>query len=195
VLTESVAPLDVIVVADSDILADRFWVQVQQFFGRRVPVPVSGNGDFVLNALDALSGSSSLLGLRGRGSTARPFEVLDRIQREAEKEYAAQEERLQKTLSETEKRFDELRRGMPEGAAAIISDEERAEIERYRQEILRIRGELRAVQRSVRENVDRLESDLWFYNIALVPILVTVLALLLALWRVIRRRRIQGQAG
>jgi len=195
VLKESTAPLDVIVVADSDILADRFWVQVQQFFGRRVPIPVAGNGDFVLNALDALSGSSSLLGLRGRGSTARPFEVLDQIEREAEKEYAAQEERLQKTLAETEKRFDELRRGMPEGAAAIITDEERAEIERYRQEILRIRSELRAVQRSVRENVDRLESNLWFYNIALVPILVTVLALLLALWRAIRRRRVQSHAG
>lgn len=189
VLAESAAPLDVIVVADSDVLADRFWVQVQQFFGRRVPVPVAGNGDFVLNALDALSGSSSLLGLRGRGSTARPFEVLDRIEQEAEKEYAAQEERLRKTLAETEQRFEQLRRGMPEGAAAIVSDEERAEIERYRQEILRIRSELRAVQRSVRENVDRLESALWFYNIALVPILVTVLALLLALWRAIRRRR------
>ena len=36
VLTESTAPLDVIVVADSDVLADRFWVRVQQFFGRRV---------------------------------------------------------------------------------------------------------------------------------------------------------------
>ncbi|UUX48137.1 GldG family protein [Nisaea acidiphila] len=189
VLSEAAVPLDVIVVADSDVLADRFWVQVQQFFGRRVPVPVSGNGDFVLNALDALSGSSSLLGLRGRGSTARPFEVLDRIEREAEKEYAAQEERLQKTLAETEQRFEQLRRGMPEGAAAIVSDSERAEIERYRQEILRIRSELRAVQRSVREDVDRLESELWFYNIALVPLLVTVLALLLALWRTMRRRR------
>lgn len=189
VLTESAAPLDVIVVTDSDLLADRFWVRVQQFFGRRVPVPVSGNGDFVLNSLDALSGSSTLLGLRGRGSTSRPFEVLEQIEREAEKQYAAREEQLQKTLAETQQRFDELRRSMPDGSAAIVTEKEQAEIEGYRQEILRIRSELRAVQRSVREDVDRLETSLWFYNIALVPILITVLALILAFWRSMRRRR------
>jgi gliding motility-associatede transport system auxiliary component len=189
VLTESTAPLDVIVVTDSDVLADRFWVRVQQFFGRRVPVPVSGNGDFILNSLDALSGSSTLLGLRGRGSTARPFEVLEQIEREAEKQYAAREEQLQKTLAETQQRFDELRRSMPDGSAAIVTEKEQAEIEAYRQEILKIRSELRAVQRSVREDVDRLETSLWFYNIALVPILITVLALILALWRSLRRRR------
>ena len=189
VLTKSAAPLDVIVVADSDVLADRFWVRVQQFFGRRVPVPVSGNGDFVLNSLDALSGSSTLLGLRGRGSTSRPFEVLEQIEREAEKQYAAREEQLQKTLAETQQRFDALRRGMPDGSAAIVTEQEQAEIEGYRQEILRIRGELRAVQRSVREDVDRLETELWFYNIALVPILITILALILAFWRSLRRRR------
>lgn len=189
VLTQSTAPLDVILVADSDVLADRFWVRTQQFFGRRVPVPVSGNGDFVLNSLDALSGSSALLGLRGRGSTARPFEVLQQIAREAETQYAARQEQLQTTLAETQQRFDALRRGMPEGAVAIVSEKEQAEIEAYRQEILKIRSELRAVQRSVREDVDRLETELWFYNIALVPILVTVLALILAFWRSMRRRR------
>lgn len=188
ILTESAAPLDVIVVADSDVLADRFWVRVQQFFGRRVPVPVSGNGDFVLNSLDALSGSSTLLGLRGRGSTSRPFDVLEQIEREAEKQYAAREEQLQKTLADTQQRFDELRRSMPEGSAAIVTEQEQAEIEGYRQEILKLRGELRAVQRSVREDVDRLETALWFYNIALVPILITLLALILAFWRSLRRR-------
>ena len=188
ILTESAAPLDVIVVADSDVLADRFWVRVQQFFGRRVPVPVSGNGDFVLNSLDALSGSSTLLGLRGRGSTSRPFDVLEQIEREAEKQYASREEQLQKTLADTQQRFDELRRSMPEGSAAIVTEQEQAEIEGYRQEILKLRGELRAVQRSVREDVDRLETALWFYNIALVPILITLLALILAFWRSLRRR-------
>lgn len=189
VLKQSAVPLDVIVVADSDVLADRFWVRVQEFFGRRVPIPVSGNGDFVLNSLDALSGSSVLLGLRGRGSTSRPFEVLEQIEREAEAQFAAREEQLQNTLADTQRRFDELRRSMPDGSAAIVTEQEQAEIEAYRQEILAIRSELRAVQRSVREDVDRLEAALWFYNIALVPLLLTVLVLILAFWRSVRRRR------
>ena len=32
-------PINVIVVADTDILDDRFWVQVQDFFGQRVAIP------------------------------------------------------------------------------------------------------------------------------------------------------------
>lgn len=189
VLSESKSPLDVIVVADSDILADRFWVQVQQFFGRRVPVPVSANGDFVLNALDALSGSSALLGLRGRGSTARPFDVIQNIQREAAAKFATQEENLRRTLADTERRLNELRSKTPGGKAAIVTEEEQAEIAKYRKEILRIRGELRSVQRSVREDVERLETRMWFYNIALVPILVTFAAIGLAVWRARSRRR------
>ena len=58
-LSASSEPLDVILVADSDVLADRFWVATQNFFGRRVTVPQAGNGTFVLNAMEALSGTTT----------------------------------------------------------------------------------------------------------------------------------------
>ena len=56
VLTASATPIQALVVADADVLTDRFWVQFREFYGRRVAVPGAGNGDFVANALDALTG-------------------------------------------------------------------------------------------------------------------------------------------
>ena len=59
----AVKPIDVVVVADTDVLDDRFWVRWQDFFGQRVAVPNANNGDFVANAIDVLVGGDDLVGL------------------------------------------------------------------------------------------------------------------------------------
>ena len=60
---------------------------------------------------------------------------------------------------------------------------------------LRLRSELRGVQASLREDVERLESRVMFVNIAAMPIVVLVFALGLAVWRARRRRRLEGIQG
>src|SRR3546814_14423057 len=67
------------------------------------------NGDFVANALDALTGSSALLALRGEGSSYRPFEVIEQIKREADRKFQAKEQELRETLAATQKKLDDLR--------------------------------------------------------------------------------------
>jgi ABC-type uncharacterized transport system involved in gliding motility auxiliary subunit len=51
---------NIIVVGDVDLLSDRLWVQTQRFLGQQIVTPFANNGDFVVNALDNLSGSASL---------------------------------------------------------------------------------------------------------------------------------------
>ena len=58
-IAESNEPINVIVVADADLLEDRFWAQVQNFFGQRIAMPIANNGDFVINALDNLSAATT----------------------------------------------------------------------------------------------------------------------------------------
>ncbi|MCR3771195.1 GldG family protein, partial [Pseudomonas aeruginosa] len=67
--------INVIVVADTDLLSDRMWVQVQDFFGQRVPQPWADNGALVVNALDNLSGTDALISVRSRGRFSRPYDV------------------------------------------------------------------------------------------------------------------------
>ena len=70
--------------------------------------PGAYNGDFVVNAVDNLLGSSDLISLRGRGLSQRPFTLLADIQRGAELRFRAKERELTEKLKETEKRLSEL---------------------------------------------------------------------------------------
>ena len=188
ILARSESPLDVIVVADADILADRFWVIMRDFAGQRVPVPTANNGDFVLNSIEALAGSSSLMELRGRGSASRPFKVLQDIQKTASQKFEDKERGLRQTITKTEKKLQQLRRRNPESSAKVVSERDRREMEKMQREILGFRSELRKVRRSLTQDYQRLEMQLWFLNIALVPILLIIFSIALSVIRIIRRR-------
>jgi ABC-type uncharacterized transport system involved in gliding motility auxiliary subunit len=180
--------LNAIVVADTDILGDRFWVQEQEQFGVDMPQPIADNGDFVINALENLAGDTDLIGLRTRGTYARPFEVVERIRRAAEVQYRAREQELQDRLQETEEKIQTLQR--EQGASGlIISPEQAQEIEQFRREQLRIRQELRSVQHDLQNEIQQLGSQLRFINIILVPFLVAFIAAALGLYRLHLRRR------
>lgn len=176
--------INIVVVSDTDLFDDRFWVQLQDLLGQRIVVPLAGNGGFILNMADHIVGSEALLELRGRGISKRPFDVVDTIRREAEARFLAEEQRLQDQLSSTEDRIAQLEAQNPEGSAVLSSDQE-AEIDRFRDQLLETRKALRDVQRGLRQDIDRLGNWLAALNIALMPILIIAFALM----RVVLRRR------
>jgi len=178
--------INVIVVADTDLLSDRMWVQVQDFFGQRFPQPWADNGSFVINALDNLSGSDALISVRSRGRFARPFVVVEELQRQAENRFRETEEVLQSRLAETEAQLAELQSPDPEQALELTA-EQQAALQGYMQEKLRIRKELREVRYQLNADIEALGRTLKFLNIALVPLLLTLGVLGLWFWR---RRRV-----
>jgi ABC-type uncharacterized transport system involved in gliding motility auxiliary subunit len=184
---------NLVLIADSDILEDRFWVRVQDFFGQQVATPFADNGALVVNLLDTLSGSDALIGLRSRGESGRPFELVNQMRRQAEAEFRAREQALQKRLEETEAKLRELRRGgAAEGGGRgdpVLTPEQRAAIEAARADILETRRELRAVQRDLRREIEGLQTTLRLANIIAVPVVVALIAIGLGVWRVRRRAR------
>ena len=180
------ANINVIAVADTDLLSDRMWVQVQDFFGQRIPQPWADNGSFVINALDNLSGTDALISVRSRGRFARPFVVVEDLQRQAETRFREQEEVLQRRLAETEAQLAELQSPDPEQAMEL-SAEQQAALQGFMQEKLRIRKELREVRYQLNADIEALGRTLKFLNIALVPLLLTLGVLLFWIWR--RRRQ------
>ena len=194
-VAESQVPLNLILVADSDLLSDAFWVQAREFFGRRFSVPVANNGDFVLNAVENLSGASDLIGLRSRGTARRPFTKVEAMAKAAQQQFQAEEQRLMRQLEETEKKILGLQGG-PVGSAKGDAVEERkltpeqeAEIKKFTEEMLATRRALRQVRHNLKKDIEGLRNKLSFLNIALVPILVTVAAGGLGAARMRRRRR------
>jgi ABC-type uncharacterized transport system involved in gliding motility auxiliary subunit len=193
-LKAAARPINVVVVADTDILDDRVWVQSQDFFGQRVIVPVANNGDFVADAVDVLAGGDDLIGLRSRGTAARPFEVVDRIQRDAQARYSAEEHALQQKLKSTAAKLADLTGRDQAATPANLSPEQTKAIGQFRADMLQTRRQLREVQAALRSNIQRLKGGLEFFDIALVPILVAIVAIVVGAVRRKRRRRRTAEA-
>ena len=154
-------------------------------------MPSAGNEDFVLNALDNLSGSNALLSLRGRQIADRRFDLVDDLRRDAEARNLAEEERLNHQLAETERNLEALQHEGTKAGVAFLPEQQRAEIERFRQQLTQTRNKLRLVQRNLRQDIDNLGNLIKLINILIVPAIVAVIAVALALLG--RRRRARAR--
>lgn len=180
---------NVILVGDVDVLSDRLWIQRQMsLFGQQLATAFANNGDFVTNALANLSGSADLIGLKSRQTYSRPFDTVEALQRRADAQFRATEQQLQAELAETEQRLAELQAARDDENSLFMTPEQEAELVRFQDEQLRIRQELRAVQRNLDSSIERLGIVLKVVNIGAVPLALTVVALLVVWLKRARRR-------
>ncbi len=175
--------INVIVVSDTDILADHFWVRTQNMFGVDVPQPIANNGDFVINSIENLSGNTDLISLRGRGKYARPFKKVESIRKQAEAQFREREKELQANLEETEQKIQQLQQEQGTESSFLLNNKLTEEIEKFRQERLATRKELRSVQHELKKNIEKLGAQIRFINIGLIPLLITLLALIIGIYR------------
>jgi ABC-type uncharacterized transport system involved in gliding motility auxiliary subunit len=182
----------IVLVADTDLLSDRMWVQVQPFFGQQIMNAFANNGDFAVNALDNMAGSGDLISIRGRATSQRPFTTVEALKRSADARFRAKEQELQKELSDTERKLTELQSAKSKDQQQILSPEQKTELDNFLTRKLEIRKELRQVRRQLDAEIESLGTRLKIINIALMPILVTLAALAFAGWRNQRRRTAQG---
>ncbi|MDE2181746.1 MAG: Gldg family protein [Alphaproteobacteria bacterium] len=182
---KSAKNIGVVVMADTDIFDDRFWVRVENMFGKQVAAPFANNDAFVVNAVENLMGSSDLISLRTRATNDRPFTVVRDLQANAEKQFQQQEDALKARLTDTQQKLRDLQQGQG-GTGATLTPQQQQTIERFKHDLTETRAELRDVQHNLRKDIDALGALLAFVNIALVPLLVAAFAVGLA-W--LRRRR------
>lgn len=176
---------NIIVVADTDIFDDRFWVQVQN---ESLAVPIADNLAFIASAAENMLGSNDLISLRARATADRPFTVVENLRKEADVRFLREEQDLNARIAEVQEKLQALQSKTPEGAdAATVTPEQQAELEKFRGELAETRGRLREVQRELRSGIDSLGNTLAGINIVLVPALLVIAAVIIA---VLRRRRI-----
>ena len=179
---------NLIVVADVDLLNDMMWVSRQRgFLGQQLLTAFANNGDFVTNAIGNLAGSEHLIGLKSRAGFARPFDRVEALRRDADARYRETEQQLEADLAETQQRLSELQAARDDAGSFIMSPEQQAEVQRFRDEQLRIRQELRSVRRELDSSIEGLGTTLKLTNIVLVPLALAIISLLAYVGR--RRRR------
>lgn len=186
-------PANVVLVADADLVADRMWVQTQDVLGQRLSTAFANNADLVVNALDNLLGSSDLISIRSRATFQRPFTRVQELGREAEARFRSAEQRLQSELEETESRLGELQASRKDQGTSILSPQQEGEIERFQARRLELRKELRQVQRDLDQDIERLGATLKALNVALVPLIISLVSLIVLQFR--RRTRTARGVG
>jgi len=187
---------NILIFADTDMLSNSIWTQKQDNFGKETFTPISDNGSLVINAVEYLSGGGELIALRTRGTSLRPFIVVEELQKKAETAYRETEKSLQNDLTITENKLRDLQRGASiatQDGAPILSKEQADTLQDFKDQIINIRKQLRDVQRDLRVDIEKLGLMLKLYNIWVAPILVSISAVLVFLMR--RRKRINHLAG
>ena len=171
--------LNVILVGDTDMLADRFWVQKSNFFGQTISTPFANNGDFVTNAVENLGGSDALISIRSRGIFSRSFSKVDELTVVAEQKFRDQEQILQRRLEETEQQLLQLQNQQVEGGSMIISAEQQFAVDEFLEKKVTIRKSLRDVRHQLDKDIESLGNWLKLFNIALAPMILILLLVLL----------------
>lgn len=173
----------VILVGDSDMLADDFSMrQINTPFGS-FATALNGNLSFAQNAVDQMAGDSDLIAIRSRGVEDRPFTVIKKMQATAEAAYQSKINELQTSLSATEQRLSQLQQGKSQNQRYILSPEQQQQIEDFQKKEAQTQAELKNVQKDLRRSVDSLQTRITWVNIAAVPALVTLFGVSLAAWK------------
>ena len=153
--------------------------------------PVSNNADFVMNALENLTGGVDLSALRGRGFSFRPFTKIEEMEAAARATYQEKEQGLAAELEEIQQRLAALQ--MPDAAGQAdgsgASEEQRDMVADANGRLLELRRELRDVRAAFARDTDRLKQQLQIVNIGLVPLIVILLGCAAAVWRRVRLGR------
>lgn len=178
--------INVVIVADTDVLSDNLWADIQGLGVHQYTVPWADNGALVLNALDSLSGSDALISLRSRGHYTRTFTVVEQLQQQARDRFRGMSQDLQGKLDVTEERLAALTAGQPRDTP--MTAEQQSTLEQFTAEKNALEMDMRRVARQLNVQVELLGLQVRLLNIVAVPALLTVLFLLAVLWR--RRRRV-----
>jgi ABC-type uncharacterized transport system involved in gliding motility auxiliary subunit len=182
-LKESQKDAVIIVVADSDLLYDGYYLSQQNFLGFNISNIFNDNLNFLLNSCEMLTGNPALIGIRSRGTFERPFTRVQELERKAQDRWLDQEQALVRQVEATNEKLRMLEQQKDASQQAILSVEQEQEIARFQAEKLRINRELKTVRRNLRAEIEQLGATVKFVNIFLVPLLIGIGGVIFAITR------------
>ena len=173
----------VVLVGDADMLVNQICVQEQTILGQQLRIALNDNLNFLQSATESLAGDSDLIGIRSRQNVIRPFTEVKKMQAEAELKYKKEILELEKELKNAQQRITAIQQRTGSDQRFIISPEVKEELKKFSKKKVEISKKLKVVRRSLRSDINALENTLKFINIALVPILISIMGIMIALYR------------
>jgi ABC-type uncharacterized transport system involved in gliding motility auxiliary subunit len=190
-LAEAKDDCAVVVFADVDFLSDIIAYR-NTFFGTLV---VGDNSALAMNAIDDLGGSSELISMRSRGNFKRPFEVVDKIEAQAEAQTAEEEAKINAEIAGFENELQSILASAKQGEEEIIGSSILQKKNELELKILQARKQLRRVKMKRRQNIESLGNGLRNFNMLAVPAVILVIAVILGARRDVKKRRYISHAS
>jgi len=185
-LKESVKPSTLFVIADSDWLLDQFAV-------RRIPqlnayMPLNDNLTFAGNIVDYVAGSADLIGIRGKGRSQRPFDVIEKMEDDAREQYQASMAEVDKRLAEIQQELGKLVQEQNTAQQLIATPEMSDAVAKWRDQEAQAKTEKRDIRRHLREGIEHLENKISALNLLVVPVAIILIGIVYFVSRHSRRK-------
>ncbi len=181
----------VVVFSDVDFISDLIAYQ-RTFAGLSV---AGDNIALLMNAIEDMMGSNDLIAMRSRGSYRRPFQVVDKIEQEAAKRTAQEEEKINAEIAGFQQELLKIAPAANEGDNKLL---ERTLLEKKKAIEVSIREaqrKLRNVKREQRKSIEQLGDRLRNLNTWSAPVVILCLAIVLGIRRSLRRRHYISHAS
>ena len=167
----------VMLVADTDFLADDFCVRIIKTPFGQIPQLINENLTLFANVIEQFAGNEDLIGVRSRGASDRPFTKVNELEAEAMRKWQQKEADLQAELEATQQRLQALQKQKSGSERMILSKEQQDEIVRFRKKQADTRRELKNVRKELTSGIDSLGLFLKAVNIGLMPLVVVLFGL------------------
>ena len=190
-IEKALKTVNIILIADSDFLADKFWTEKSNTLGTEQLYPFAGNADLIVNALDNLSGTTSLIESRSKTQWRRPFTVIEEMTLMAGRNYRIQEAILHNDLKRTQNRLKEITEKASDDGKDILSAKDKEEIRNLQERTIALRAALRSLQNILNRDIMAFRSIIILFNVVFVPALLIIIALFIAWRRRVRRTQLR----
>jgi ABC-type uncharacterized transport system involved in gliding motility auxiliary subunit len=183
-LTVAKEDSQIVIFSDVDFITDSMAYD-ETFFGK---IALGDNANVVLNAIDSLGGSVDLVAVRSRGSFTRNFEVVDKIEAEADKSVQQQEHAINAEIAAYRQELDKILSTAEQGQEEVIGSsilQKRADLE---VKIREAEKHLRQVKRGAYQGIEKLGDRLRNLNTLAVPTVILFVAVILGTYRSTKKK-------
>jgi ABC-type uncharacterized transport system involved in gliding motility auxiliary subunit len=190
-LAEAKENCAVVVFADVDFLSDMIAYR-NTFFGTLI---IGDNSALAMNAIDELCGSNELISIRSRGNFKRPFEVVDKIEEQAEAQTADQEAKINAEITRFENELQSILASAKQGEEEIIGSSILQKKNELELKIHQAKKQLQEIKKTRLQRKENLGNSLRNFNMLAAPAAILVIAIILGVHRSVKKRRYISHAS
>lgn len=177
---------NVILVGDVDMLFNNFCVVEKKTNDKPILSMINSNIDFILNTVDLLSGDTDIMAIRSRSSVERTFTRLEDLYNETARIYQNKLSDLQKKLVETESSISKIQGTMASKDLVNLTPKELKALQKFKKDSKKTKIELQNIRKQLRSKLDNTKTMIIFFDVALIPIIITVIGITVG---ILRKRR------